>query len=316
VTILTSWSDAKSGTVLNIVLVVAAAYGFASLGPLSFNAQWQDQADQALADATDTTTSVVAEADLTDLPEPLAAYVRRSGAVGQPRVASFYADIHGRIRSGADQPWMPFTGKQVNTYGPRPQRVFIIDATRSGLPVTVLHVFADTTATMRAKAMSVLTVVDASGPEMDRGETVTVFNDLVVLAPGAIPDAPASWTAVDDTQVRGVFTIGNQTVSAVLTFGRDHDLVNFVSEDRTRASSDGTSFTAQSWSTPLTQHRDANGHRLAVVGEGRWDAPEPEGAFTYIEFHVDAISYNVHSTRNAVAVPPSAVAGTGAGSNR
>ena len=34
---------------------------------------------------------------------------------------------------------MPFTGKQVNTYGPRPQRVFIMDATRSGLPVTVLH---------------------------------------------------------------------------------------------------------------------------------------------------------------------------------
>ena len=43
---------------------------------------------------------------------------------------------------------------------------------------------------MRAKALSVATVVDASGPEMDRGETVTVFNDLVVLAPGAIVDAP------------------------------------------------------------------------------------------------------------------------------
>ena len=90
---------------------------------------------------------------------------------------------------------MPFTGEQLNTYGPQPRRVFIMDATRSGLPVTVLHSYEDTTATMRAKVLSLFTVVDASGPEMDRGETVTVFNDLVVLAPGAIVDAPVRWTA-------------------------------------------------------------------------------------------------------------------------
>ncbi len=220
---------------------------------------------------------MVTEADLADLPEPLAAYVRRSGAVGKPRVTSFYADFHGRIRSGPDQAWMSFTGKQVNTYGPRPQRVFIMDATRSGLPVTVLHSFADTTATMRAKVLSLFTVVDASGPEMDRGETVTVFNDLVVLAPGAIVDAPVRWTAVDARHVRGVFTDGDQTVSAELTFDAEHDLVDFVSEDRLRASTDGKSFDPQTWSTPLSGHRDADGRRVLASGEGRWHAPRPEG---------------------------------------
>jgi hypothetical protein len=45
-----------------------------------------------------------------------------------------------------------------------------------------MHLFGDTTATVRANVLSSVTVVDASGPEMDRGETVTVFNDLVVLA--------------------------------------------------------------------------------------------------------------------------------------
>ena len=98
---------------------------------------------------------------------------------------------------------MPFTGEQVNTYGPSPQRIFLMDATRSGLPVTVLHEFVDTTATMRVKLLSLVTVVDASGPEMDHGETVTVFNDLVVMAPGAIVDAPATWEAIDALHVRG-----------------------------------------------------------------------------------------------------------------
>jgi len=187
--IATSWSDAKAGTAVNVLLVLAAGYAFASVGPASFRAQWENQATRALAEV-DSAPSLVTEADLADLPEPLAAYVRRSGAVGQPRVTSVDASVHGRIRSGPDQAWMPFTGRQVNTYGPHPQRAFIMDATRSGLPITVLHQFIDTTATMRAKALSLVPVVDAAGPEMNRGETVTVFNDLVVLAPGAIADAP------------------------------------------------------------------------------------------------------------------------------
>jgi hypothetical protein len=292
VAILTSWNDAKAGTAANLVLVLAAAYGFASVGPTSFHAQWRDQATRALADV-DPTPKLVSEADLAALPEPLAAYVRSSGAVGKPRVTSFFATFHGRIRSGPTQAWMPFTGKQVNTYGPRPQRAFLMDATRSGLPITVLHQFAHTTATMRAKVLSAVTVVDAEGPEMNRGETVTVFNDLVVLAPGAIVGAPVQWTAIDARHVRGVFIDGPQTVSAVLTFNAQHDLVDFVSDDRMRASSDGKSFTAQRWSTPMSEPRAANGRRVLSVGDGRWDAPPPEGPFTYLEFRLDDIAYNV-----------------------
>jgi hypothetical protein len=305
VAIVTSWSDAKAGTLVNVLLALVAAYGFLSVGPTSFHAQWQDRATQALTDA-DPAPPVLSESDLDELPPPLAAYIRRSGAVGQPRVTSLYADFHGRIRNGPNAAWMPFTGKQVNTFGTHAQRMFLMDATKSGLPVIVFHAYADATATMRAKVLSLITVVDASGPEMDRGETVTVFNDLVVLAPGAITDAPVRWTAMDARHVRGVFTNGAQTVTAELTFDDAGDLVDFVSDDRLRASADGKSFTQQRWSTPLSGHRDAHGHRVLTSGEGRWHAPGPEGWFTYVELHFDDIIYNVHSadgTTDPVPVP-------------
>jgi hypothetical protein len=308
VAIATSWSDAKFGTLVNLMMVAAAVYGFAAHGPTSFHAQWRNRAADALAAAPSAPSPPVTEADLADLPDPLAAYIRRSGAVGKPRVTSFSARFHGRIRSGPDQAWMPFTGEQVNTYGPAPRRVFIMDATRSGLPVTVLHSFQDTTATMRAKVLALFTVVDASGPEMDRGETVTVFNDLVVLAPGAIVDAPVRWTAVDAHHVRGDFTDGDQTVSAELTFDADHDLVDFVSKDRLRASTDGKSFKRLVWSTPLSAHRDAGGRRTLAFGEGRWHAPRPEGVFTYLELHIDAITYNPDQREPALSTSHPALA--------
>ena len=261
------------------------------------------------------------EDDLAALPAPLAAYLRHSGVVGRQRVTSFEATFHGRIRSDPSAAWMPFTGKQVNTYGARPGRLFIMDATRSGLPVTVLHEFADATATMRAKVLSAVTVVDAAGPEMDRGETVTVFNDLVVLALGAVVDAPIRWTAIDPNHVHGVFTDRDQSVSAVLTFNSEHDLVDFVSHDRSRAAPDGKSFTPQAWSTPLSAHRELDGRRILALGEGRWDAPQPEGSFGYVEFHIDDIAYNVPGPGTAPAkgvhlhqtrAGPGAAAGVGA----
>ncbi|QCX26967.1 DUF6544 family protein [Nocardioides jishulii] len=296
IAIVTSWEDAKAGTVLNVLLAVVAAYGFVSVGPPSFHARWDRQASEALTDV-DAAPPVLLEEDLSGLPEPLATYVRRSGAVGKPRVTSLYAHFHGRIRSGPEAAWMPFTGQQVNTFGERPRRLFLMDATRSGLPVTVLHEYADATAAMRGRVLSLVTVVDASGEVMDRGETVTVFNELVVLAPGAIVDAPVRWTSLDARRVRGDFTLGDQTVSAELVFDADGDLADFVSEDRSRASEDGKSFVRQTWSTPLSGYRDSDGRRLLTSGEGRWK--DPKGWFAYIELEFDAIDYNVRSLEAA-----------------
>jgi hypothetical protein len=309
VAIITSWSDAKVGTAANVLLVLAAVLGFASLGPTSFHAHYRDRTQDALADSPAGAEDLVTEQDLAALPEPLADYVRRSGALGRPRVVSFSAHFHGRIRSGPDQAWMPFTGEQTNILGPRTRRFFLMDATRSGLPVTVLHSFEDATATMHAKVLSLFTVVDASGPEMDRGETVTVFNDLVVLAPAAIVDAPVRWTDIDARHVRGAFTNGDQIVSAELTFDADHDLVDFVSEDRLRASADGKTFVHQTWSTPLTGHRESGGRRVLVLGQGRWEAPEPEGSFTYVELHIEDIAYNVHAGHSSPRAPLSTPGG-------
>ena len=287
--IFTSWGDAKAGTVANLVLVLAVVYGFASQGPTSYRAEYRRRVGSALAELRrqPSAAAVVDEADLAQLPDPVASYVRRSGAVGQPHLTGFRARIHGRIRATSGSPWMTFTGEQVNTYGPAPSRLFFIDATMRGLPVAVLHAYVGPSATMRAKVASLVPMVNASGSEMDRAETVTLFNDLCLLAPAALVDACVRWETVDEHRVRGSFSNGDHTVSAELTFDDDGDLVDFVSEDRMRASQDGAGFTAQRWATPVRSYGTFAGRRVIASGEGRWHAPAPEGEFTYLEFHLD-----------------------------
>jgi hypothetical protein len=294
IVIVTSWADAKAGTIANVVLLLAVVYGWASQGPQGARAEYRRRASDALD--IPHPAGVVTEADLKRLPAPVAAYVRQSGAIGQPRVQTFRAQFHGRIRSGPAKPWMTFTGEQVNTYGPQPDRLFFMDAELLGLPVEVLHAYTAGAATMRVRALSLVPMVNASGPEMDRAETVTIFNDLCILAPAALIDAPVTWQVLDDQRVRGTYTYGANTITAELSFNDDHELVDFISDDRTAVSSDGgKTFTPQRWSTPLSGYRKLGSSYLGTIGEAHWHAPE--GEFAYLEFNLDEIAYNATDIR-------------------
>ncbi len=287
--IITSWSDAKTGTIANVVLVLASVYGFRSQGPTSYRARFRRLAREVSAAATGA-GPLVADSDLAHLPPPVADYVRSAGAVGRPRVIGFRAEISGGIRSGADAPWMRWTGEQVNTFGEAPSRVFFMDATMKGMPADVLHVYVGPTATMQVRVASLLTIVNARGPEMDQGETVTLLNDLCVLAPAALVDAAIDWTPIDERHARATFANAGHTVSAVLTFNDAHELVDFVSDDRLRASADGRTFTPQRWSTPITNYRSVDGRRIGALGSARWH-PADEPSFDYLEFHTNGITY-------------------------
>ena len=89
--------------------------------------------------------------------------------------------------------------------------------------------------------------------------------------------------------------------------------MDFVSDDRTRASADGTTFMQQRWSTPLAGHRDIDGRRVLTSGEGVWHAPQPEGAFTYLEFYSRLHRRQRRRAATTSTTPLSAPAGSGAG---
>ena len=303
--ILTSWTDARAGTLVNVVLLVAAVYGWASQGSRSLGGEYRRRVSAALSVRSPTApgerVDAVTDGDLAHLPPSVAGYVRRSGAVGLPRVSSIQARIHGRIRASATSTWMPFTGEQVNTFGPDACRLFSMDASLHGVPVDVLHVFAGDAATMRVRAASLFPLVDAAGPEMDRSETVTLFNDLCVLAPAALVDADVRWQELGRDRVHATFTHGPQTVGAELVFA-DDELVDFVSDDRSVASADGKTFTPRRWSTPLTDYRAVGSRQVATRGEARWGGPDPDDSFTYLELAVDDIEYGTADAA-ASAVP-------------
>jgi len=285
--IATSWRDARFGTIANAILVLGAVWGFCSTGPTSLRAEYETDTTRLLTPAG--APRVVTEADLVPLPPLVQRYLRIAGVVGQPMVRSFRVRLTGRIRKDATSPWMPFAVEQHSSVAP-PARLFFMSARMFGLPVDGYHRYVDGAASMRVKVLAALGVVDARGPSFTATETVTLLNDLCVMAPAALIDPAIRWEPLDGSSVRATFTAAGHTVRAVLVFDAGGALADFWSDDRPALAADGVHFESQRWSTPILEYGSFGPQRLPRRAEARY-APAT-GAYAYGEFVVEEVEYN------------------------
>jgi hypothetical protein len=283
-----SWTDARFGALANLIAAVGVIFGFLAQGPGSLRAAYEHDVDLALGRVAP--TAPITNADLAPLPSIVQRYLHSSGVVGQPRVRNVRVRMHGRIRSGPAARWMRFDAEQYSFFD-QPARFFYLNASMFVIPVQGYHRYAGPTATMLVKAAALVPVVHVSGHEMTRGETVTMFNDMCIMAPATLIDPAVQWESVDATSVRATFTNAGHTIRAELWFDEAGELTNFVSDDRYQTSPDGKNLRKVRWSTPVGGYRTFGPVRLTSGGEGRWHEPGRE--YAYIELTIDDIQYNV-----------------------
>jgi hypothetical protein len=185
---------------------------------------------------------------------------------------------------------MRATSVQYSFFG-RPTRIFLMRARMFGLPVRALHIYREEAATFTVRAASTVTMVDLSGPEISDSETVTVLNDLCLMAPGALLDPRLTWTEIGDRTARVSVTNGPHHVAAALEFNADDEPVDFWSDDRPDSSSG--QFIPMRWSTPISEYRDAGGMHLLHRGGAVYH--RPDGPFMYGDFTVQSIDFDVAS---------------------
>jgi len=216
-------------------------------------------------------------ADLGHLPPPVRRYVLSSGAVGRPRPQRMTIAFDALMSKRAGARPMVATSVQHSFFG-RSTRLFFMRARMAGLPVQVLHAYLREEATMRVRVASLVNVVDLAGEMLSRAETVTVLNDLCLMAPGALGDPHLAWTPRDERSAGVSFTNGRHRVAAVLSFNARDELVDFASDDRPALQGDGT-LRPLRWSTPVDEYQVLDGLRLPSRARAVYAYPEGEHAY-------------------------------------
>lgn len=278
-----SWKSTRFGTILNVVVLLAAIIGFSTW---RFERSWEQDVTDALRQTE--STALITEADIVQLPAPVQKYLRYTGCINAPRIESFCVKFEGAIRADAASEWMPFTSTQFNVMKDA-TRLFFMNATMNLLPVAGYHRMRHGEAVMDIRLLSLIRVQYQTGPKMDTAETVTFFNDMCLLAPGTLIDKRIRWDSVIGNKVKAYFTQSGITVSAWLHFNDAGELIDFVSSDRYATMKDGT-LQKLEWSTPVQAYRMINGKRLA--GDAQAIYKYPTENLIYGTFHLTDIQYN------------------------
>lgn len=280
--ILMAWTDAKFGTIANIIILMVAIAGY---GAWQFENSFRRDVAQSLERGDTTQNELLTEQDLQHLPAPVQQYLRYVGVVGKPKVKHARIEFRGEMREkGKD--WFNFTSRQYNFYDD-PERLFFMKARVKGLPTTGYHAYKDGKAGMLIKVLSLFPVVNIQGEELLKAETVTVFNDMCLLAPATLIDPGIQWEAIDDTTAQATFRNRGVSIFATLYFNKEGQLINFISDDRYAVAD----MQRYRFSTPLSNYQMINGYHLGTYGEAIWHYPD--GAFAYGKFRVKNVEYNV-----------------------
>jgi hypothetical protein len=189
--------------------------------------------------------------------------------------------------------WIVISSQQYDFFDD-PARLFYLESSLYGIPFDGLHIYVGNSATMQIKVASLFQVVDAKGEKMNQGETVTLFNDICLLAPAVLIDTTIQWETVDSLTVKAHFTNKGNTITALLSFNEKGELTNFISNDR-YLSTDGKVYTSYPWSTPVKDYKDFDGRKIPTYAEAIWHTPE--GEYSYGKFNVVEIDYNCRDFR-------------------
>ncbi len=230
----------------------------------------------------------ISASDLEDLPRLLQAYLIKVGVVGKPKVKYFKAAMSGEMKLDKDKDYAPVKVEQY-TFIDSGKRLFHITMKFKGIPISGIHFYHSEDAMMRIKILDLFKVVDYSGESMHRAETVTYFNDLCIMAPGALLEEGIQWETIDDRRVKGTLTKHGHMVSAILTFSKDSMLENFVSNDRLSVDSKGN-YESHPWSTPMSSYESVGDYYIGNKGHAVWHYPD--GDFHYIKMVIEDVKIN------------------------
>lgn len=280
--IITVWKDAKFGTILNIIILFAAITSYATY---HFEMKFKADVKSHTAETNFPDNDLLTEADIVSLPTPIQKYIRYTGAVNKPKVKNMKVVFDGEMREkGKD--FFKFTSIQYNLFD-EPARLFFMNAKMYGIIVPGYHCYQNATATMQIKLLGLFNVVNVKGTEMNKAETVTVFNDMCLMAPAALIDKRIEWIPIDSLSAKAIFTNGINKITATLYFNELGQLINFMSDDRYAIGE----MKQYRFSTPVKDYAQLNGSNIWKYGETIWHYPD--GEFVYGKFTLKSIEYNV-----------------------
>lgn len=268
-----------------MLAILLTAIVAASTGYWKFNRAIKNLIENLYSEAN-TQDVIVTEAMIKNLPKPVRKYLTYTGVVGKQVPKTVYLKQVGKIRQNPEASWMNFEATEYYSVNP-PKFIWKASLPSSRLPLVLgLDKFADGQGNMTIKMLSLFSIVDAKGKEINQGAMMRYLNEMMWF-PAAFLGNNISWKEIDDTSAEVTLTDKGKTASAILYFDGEGKLINFVAK---RYMTSGKNYQLETWATPIAEYGEFEGLKLPVKGSAVWNLDGRD--YKYIDISVSEIEYN------------------------
>lgn len=270
---------------VSLTVIVLLLGTFFLYGKYSFNRQVDGEVRTMFDTVAEASSAVVSETEAVQLPEPVYRWLTYSGVVGKPRSVTVRLKQEGLFRQAPEQSWLPFTAEQ---YFVTPLPGFVWYAgIRAGLfNIAARDRLFGKEGNMLIRLLSLFTVADVYGEEIDRG-TMLRFLGEIVWFPSAALSEYLLWEQVDENSAQATLSYGGISVSARFFVDEAGRVEKIVSERHREV--DGR-FVVERWSALLGQYGEFGGVKVPIEAKAVWNLES--GDFVYFDATVTEAEYN------------------------
>ena len=284
VLIILSWSDARYGTLINIVLLLVI---IPALGNYYFDKMVANETERLLVTIPSGRTGSFENADLTTLPPIVNTWIRSSGALSLPEVNVVTLRQRGQLKTSPSGNWLPFTAEQWITT----QEPAFIWKTEVQLMGPLFFVgrdkLYDGEASMMIKLLSVFNVVNAQNDKKLDEASLLRFLAEICWYPSAALEPYIEWESISPLEARARLNHNDLSVSGIFTFLPDGRLKSFEAD---RYMGSGKEARLEKWFVENTSYKVFNSVKIPNKSKVSWKLAA--GDFQWLTLEISDITYN------------------------
>ena len=279
------WSDAKFGTLANVIILSATIIGYSSFNfkqnikaeriSLFENAKFEDQ-------------DIITEEDLVGLPPIIKKWLIQSGITDKQSIANVRLVQELLLKLKPEETnWSEGTAEQYFTIQPPAFNWTILTEINPILPVVGRDKFEDGKGEMIIKLLFLIPVAQAKDDEKVDQATLQRYLAEIVWFPSASLSPYIKWETIDDYSASATMTYNGTTGSGEFHFDKDGNFEKFTCE-RYR---DSKASKTNQWTVLATKLEERNGITIPVECEVNWELEA--GEWTWLTLKITEIQYDL-----------------------
>jgi hypothetical protein len=229
----------------------------------------------------------ITKEELSRLPVPVQKWLENTHILGKERITTVRLKQTGQMRTKPGAPWMAVAAEQYFRVD-QPEFVWIAKVKMAPFfHLSGLDRYVDGKGKMNIKLLSLIPVVDATGPEIDQGTLLRYLGEMQWF-PTAALNPYIKWEAIDETNAKATMTYKGVSASAVFTFTEQGDIVRFMAK---RYRDVNGKYVLSDWGGVSREFKQFNGIRIPSKSDVIWVDDTGE-EFNWFQCEIVGIEYN------------------------